>query len=253
MTASESSATMSSSMSPSIAGAVSGEWPPVAMNRLIANFAELKRKLEAAARGPGMPLAGVRLLTPVPWPSKVVAYPVNYHDHGAEMSVGYRANNQGFFLKPPSAISGPSDPIVLPVNDGRRIDHECELAIIIGQRRTRHPARASYRDYIFGYSCLIDAVIRGQGRARRAQGVRYVLPGRPLDRHRGRDRRCRVAASGHAVGQRRDQAGRQHARSRARYSRHDRDGVVDHDALSRATSSRPARRPASDRSGRATR
>ena len=143
------------------AGAVSGEWPPVAMNRLIANFAELKRKLEAAARGPGIPLAGVRLLTPVPWPSKVVAYPVNYHDHGAEMSVGYRANNQGFFLKPPSAISGPSDPIVLPVNDGRRIDHECELAIIIG-RQGRDIPRSRYRDYIFGYSCLIDAVIRGK-------------------------------------------------------------------------------------------
>src|SRR5688572_6135753 len=97
-----------------IAGATPGEWPPVAMNRLIANFAEMKGRLEQAA-GPGAPLASVRLLTPVPWPSKVVAYPVNYHDHGAEMHVGYRASNQGFFLKPPSSISGPSDPIVLPV------------------------------------------------------------------------------------------------------------------------------------------
>ena len=144
-----------------IAGAASGEWPPVAMNRLIANFAELKRKLESAARGQGVALAGVRLLTPVPWPSKVVAYPVNYHDHGAEMRVGYRANNQGFFLKPPSSISGPSDPIVLPVNAGRRIDHECELAVIIG-REGRDIPRERTRNYVFGYSCLIDAVIRGK-------------------------------------------------------------------------------------------
>jgi 2-keto-4-pentenoate hydratase/2-oxohepta-3-ene-1,7-dioic acid hydratase in catechol pathway len=141
-------------------GAMPGEWPPVAMNRLIANFAELKRKLEVASREPGVPLASVRLLTPVPWPSKVVAYPVNYHEHGREMRVGYRASNQGFFLKPPSSISGPADPIVLPVNSGRRIDHECELAIIIG-REGRDISRERCRDHIFGYSCLIDAVIRG--------------------------------------------------------------------------------------------
>ena len=144
-----------------IAGATPGEWPPVAMNRLIAHFVELKRKLEVAARGQGTPLAGVRLLTPVPWPSKIVAYPVNYQDHGVEMGAGYRASNQGFFLKPPSAVSGPSDPLVLPVNAGRRIDHECELAIIIG-KEGRDVPRDRYRDYIFGYSCLIDAVIRGK-------------------------------------------------------------------------------------------
>src|SRR5262245_25055208 len=113
-----------------IAGVTPGEWPPVGVNRLIANFAALKPKLEVAGRGPGTPLSNLRLLTPVPGPSKIVAYPVNYHDHGAEMSVGYRANNQGFFLKPPSSLSGPADPIVLPLNSGRRIDHECELAII---------------------------------------------------------------------------------------------------------------------------
>ena len=96
-----------------------GQWPPVAMNRLIANFPKYRAKLEAAAKGPGKPLSSVRLLTPVPWPNKVVAYPVNYHAHGVEMGSSYRANNQGFFLKPPSSLSGPADPIVLPVKIGR--------------------------------------------------------------------------------------------------------------------------------------
>jgi 2-keto-4-pentenoate hydratase/2-oxohepta-3-ene-1,7-dioic acid hydratase in catechol pathway len=144
-----------------LVGATAGEWPPVAMNRLIANFAEFRAKLESASRGPGKKLADVRLLTPIPWPNKVIAYPVNYHEHGIEMGSTYRANNQGFFLKPPSALSGPSDPIVLPVNANRRIDHECELAIIVG-RQGRDIARAQYRDYVFGFSCLIDAVIRGK-------------------------------------------------------------------------------------------
>ncbi|HEY4263850.1 MAG TPA: fumarylacetoacetate hydrolase family protein [Micropepsaceae bacterium] len=144
-----------------IADGRTGEWPPVAMTRLIANFAQHRDALErAGASGEGVPLARVKLLTPVPWPNKVIAYPVNYHEHGAEMGASYRANNQGFFLKPPSALSGPSDPIVLPVNAGRRIDHECELAIIIA-RQGRDIPRERWREYAFGYSCLIDAVIRG--------------------------------------------------------------------------------------------
>ena len=142
-------------------GAHPGEWPPVAMNRLIAEFAEFRPKLDRAVSGRPVPLKSVRLLTPVPWPNKVVAYPVNYHEHGVEMGSSYRANNQGFFLKPPSALSGPADPIVLPVNSGRRIDHECELAIIIG-KQGRDIRRADWREYVFGYSCLIDAVIRGK-------------------------------------------------------------------------------------------
>jgi 2-keto-4-pentenoate hydratase/2-oxohepta-3-ene-1,7-dioic acid hydratase in catechol pathway len=144
-----------------IAEVRSGEWPPVGMLRLIANFARHRDALErAAASGEGVALTNVRLLTPVPWPNKVIAYPVNYHEHGIEMGSSYRANNQGFFFKPPSALSGPAEPIQLPVNAGRRIDHECELAVVIG-REGRDIAREDWRDYTFGYSCLIDAVIRG--------------------------------------------------------------------------------------------
>src|SRR5882757_124020 len=138
-----------------------GAWPPVAMNRLIAEFAEYRGKIERAASGKGVPLNSVKLLTPVPWPNKIIAYPVNYHAHGVEMGSSYRANNQGFFLKPPSALSGPADSIVLPVNAGRRIDYECELAIIIA-KQGRDVPREAWRDYVFGYSCLIDAVIRGK-------------------------------------------------------------------------------------------
>lgn len=144
-----------------IADAQPGAWPPVAMNRLIAEFSEYRGRIERAASGAGVPLDGVKLLTPVPWPNKIIAYPVNYHEHGIEMNAAYRASNQGFFLKPPSALSGPADPIVLPVNAGRRIDHECELAIIIA-KEGRDVPRELWRDYVFGYSCLIDAVIRGK-------------------------------------------------------------------------------------------
>ncbi len=135
--------------------------PAVAMNRLIAAFPRLRAQLQAASARPGIALAGVRLLTPIPAASKVIAYPINYHDHGIEMGRESRANNLGFFLKPPSSLCGASDAIVLPAIEGRRIDHECELAIIIG-KRGRDIAREDWQDYVFGYSCLMDIVVRGK-------------------------------------------------------------------------------------------
>jgi 2-keto-4-pentenoate hydratase/2-oxohepta-3-ene-1,7-dioic acid hydratase in catechol pathway len=139
-----------------------GEWPPVGMNRLIAHYHNKISVLEAAIVGrKGQPLSAVALDTPVPWPSKIIAYPANYHAHAEEMGRDYRANTQGFFLKPPSSLSGPNDPIVLPLNAGRRIDHECELGIIIG-KVCRDVHRDNWRACVFGYTLLIDAVIRGK-------------------------------------------------------------------------------------------
>jgi len=135
-------------------------WPPVGVTRLIAEFASRKDGL-AASSAPAVPLSSVRLETPVPWPSKVVAFPVNYHDHAAEMGAGYRASTQGFFLKPPSSLSGPSDPIVLPQLPGRRIDHECELGIVIG-KTARNVKPQDWHEFVFGYCCLIDVVVRGK-------------------------------------------------------------------------------------------
>ncbi len=137
-------------------------WPPVAANQLIADFdAHLPDIMSFLESANSIPLAEVTLQTPVPWPNKVIAYPVNYHAHGKEMQANYRATNQGFFLKPSSAVSGPSDAIVLPDLPGREIHHECELAIIIG-RQARSIDRNDWQTYVFGYACLLDMVVRGK-------------------------------------------------------------------------------------------
>jgi 2-keto-4-pentenoate hydratase/2-oxohepta-3-ene-1,7-dioic acid hydratase in catechol pathway len=144
-----------------LTGSAVTAWPSVAMNQLIAGFAGMAPELRKAAERPGVPLASVKLLTPVPAASKVIAYPINYHDHGIEMGRETRATNLGFFLKPPSSLCGASEPIVLPALPGRRIDHECELAIVIGTR-CRDVKRADWASVIFGYSCLMDIVVRGK-------------------------------------------------------------------------------------------
>lgn len=144
------------------AGVDPDAWPPVGMLCLIAGFAERRAAIEAAAaRAVPLPLSSVRLDTPVPWPSKVIAYPVNYHAHGKEMSAAYRADAQGFFLKPPSSVSGPADPVVLPALPAREVHHECELGIVIG-RTARGIGRAEAMDCVFGYACLLDMVVRGR-------------------------------------------------------------------------------------------
>ena len=144
------------------AGYAGDVWPPIGMIQLIAAFSEKKEALERAMAGAvTLPLSSVHLDTPIPWPSKVIAYPVNYVAHGKEMASASRADTQGFFLKAPSSLSGASDAIVLPELQGKEFHHECELAIIIG-RRGRHIRRADALDYIFGYACLIDVTVRGK-------------------------------------------------------------------------------------------
>lgn len=138
------------------------EWPAMGMVRLIRDFDHLRASIEAALPDlPRLKLAQVRLETPIAWPNKIIAYPVNYHAHGREMQAQYRATNQGFFLKPNSALSGPADPVVLPNVPGREVHHESELAIIIG-KECRAVSREDWRDVVFGYSCLLDMVVRGR-------------------------------------------------------------------------------------------
>jgi 2-keto-4-pentenoate hydratase/2-oxohepta-3-ene-1,7-dioic acid hydratase in catechol pathway len=143
-------------------GQDAGEWPPVGMNRVIAQISTHRPLIEQALHTlRRIPLAQVVLRTPIPWPNKVIAYPVNYHDHGREMQAGYRADHQGFFLKPPSSLSGAGEPIQLPVVPGREVHHEAELGIVIG-KECRGIKRDDWQDVVFGYACLLDMVVRGK-------------------------------------------------------------------------------------------
>jgi 2-keto-4-pentenoate hydratase/2-oxohepta-3-ene-1,7-dioic acid hydratase in catechol pathway len=145
------------------------EWPPVGIVRVIAAFGALRPAIEAAAdAGPGLPLAEVRLDTPVPWPHNLLALPNNYAAHTAEMrespfAVGSGAapGEAGFFMKAASSMIGAADAIALPDRPDRIFHHECELAIVIG-KRARFVKAADALDYIFGYACLLDITMRGK-------------------------------------------------------------------------------------------
>ena len=63
------------------------------------------------------------------------------------------------FLKPPSAVIAPEEPIVLP-RISQRVDYEGELAIIIGRRCYHLTDNEDVSPYILGYTCLNDVTAR---------------------------------------------------------------------------------------------
>jgi 2-keto-4-pentenoate hydratase/2-oxohepta-3-ene-1,7-dioic acid hydratase in catechol pathway len=107
---------------------------------------------------PGTPveLSGSRLLAPV-LPSKIVAIGLNYRDHAAEQGKAVPAEPM-MFLKPSTSVIGPGEPILLPDGAGR-IDHEAEVAVVIG-RRGFEVSEADALGHVFGLTCLNDVTAR---------------------------------------------------------------------------------------------
>jgi len=113
-------------------------------------FAGLKRT------GRSVPLESTRLLAPTV-PSKIVCIGLNYKKHAEEMGKPLPVEPR-LFMKPPSALLDPSGVVLLP-EDSERVEHEAELAAIIGRTATRvTPSEAL--DYVVGYTCLDDVTAR---------------------------------------------------------------------------------------------
>ncbi|MVN78716.1 ureidoglycolate lyase [Hymenobacter sp. HMF4947] len=104
------------------------------------------------AECPPLP-AGVRLGPCVARSSKLIGIGLNYRQHGAETGLGTPLEPV-FFLKAPSAISGPHDDVVLP-RDATKLDYEAELAFVIGRRASYVP-EAEALSYVAGYTILND-------------------------------------------------------------------------------------------------
>ena len=126
--------------------------------------------------GARFPVADVRLLAPV-LPSKVVAVDGNYPG-GPRGSDGPPAEPV-LFLKPSTAVAGPQDSIAYPAKITERIEHEGELAVIIGRLcRDVPPHRAA--EVIFGYACANDVTARDlaerDGQWTRAKGFDTFCP-----------------------------------------------------------------------------
>jgi 2-keto-4-pentenoate hydratase/2-oxohepta-3-ene-1,7-dioic acid hydratase in catechol pathway len=102
-------------------------------------------------------LAEVRLVAPAE-PSKIVCIGRNYAAHAAEL--GNEVPKEPLmFLKPPSAVIGPEEPIVLP-QYSNKVEHEGELGIVIGKRCSHLSDADDPLGYVLGYTCLNDVTAR---------------------------------------------------------------------------------------------
>jgi 2-keto-4-pentenoate hydratase/2-oxohepta-3-ene-1,7-dioic acid hydratase in catechol pathway len=103
-----------------------------------------------------VPMQRARLLPPVT-PSKIVCVGRNYRKHAAEL--GNEVPNEPLlFLKPPSALLAHGETILLP-SASSRVEHEGELAVVIGKRLTRVSTLEAEAG-IFGLTVANDVTAR---------------------------------------------------------------------------------------------
>jgi 2-keto-4-pentenoate hydratase/2-oxohepta-3-ene-1,7-dioic acid hydratase in catechol pathway len=124
----------------------------------------------------------VRLLAPAE-PSKIVCIGRNYREHARELNHPIPSEPL-FFLKPPSSVIGPGDEIRRPMDLSQRVDHEGELAVVIGKRCYKLREDEDVSPYIVGYTCLNDVTARDlqnkDGQWSRAKGFDTFCPIGPV-------------------------------------------------------------------------
>jgi 2-keto-4-pentenoate hydratase/2-oxohepta-3-ene-1,7-dioic acid hydratase in catechol pathway len=104
-----------------------------------------------------VPESEVKFLPPIN-PSKIVCVGRNYAEHAAEL--GHEVPKEPLlFLKAPSSIITNGEDIVIP-NQSNQVEHEGELAIVIGEKCKNLAEIDNTTDYIFGFMCLNDVTAR---------------------------------------------------------------------------------------------
>src|SRR3989475_10060935 len=97
----------------------------------------------------GCPLAGI---------GKMVCIGLNYTDHAAEVGMAL-PKEPTLFIKAPSAICGPDDPIVRP-RGASKLDYEVELGVVLGHD-ARYVEEADALRYVAAYCLVNDVSERG--------------------------------------------------------------------------------------------
>ncbi|PTM59280.1 fumarylacetoacetate hydrolase family protein [Desmospora activa] len=105
------------------------------------------------------PVAAPTALPAPVHPRKLIAIGRNYAKHAAEK--GNEVPTEPlFFLVSPTAIIADGETIRLP-NREDRIEHEAELAVVIGTPGKNIPEEQAW-DHIWGYTCALDITNRVQ-------------------------------------------------------------------------------------------
>lgn len=120
--------------------------------------------------------SGVRLVAPSIDRPRIFGAGLNYVAHAKESGMAIPEIPM-LFMKPDTALCGPEDPIVYPLEAGR-VDYECELTVVIGRGGRRIP-ESKVAEHILGYTCGNDVSQRPIQRAEMKMGT--LLVGKAFD------------------------------------------------------------------------
>jgi 2-keto-4-pentenoate hydratase/2-oxohepta-3-ene-1,7-dioic acid hydratase in catechol pathway len=138
-------------------------------------------------------------------PSKIVCVGRNYAAHAKELGNEVPSVPMLFF-KPPSALIGPGEPIVLP-STSQQVEYEAEIGVVIGIR-LQGATEAEAERGIGGFVCVNDVTCRDlqktDGQWGRAKGYDTFCPVGPVVRN-GLDWRA-LEVIGRVNGQERQRA-----------------------------------------------
>jgi 2-keto-4-pentenoate hydratase/2-oxohepta-3-ene-1,7-dioic acid hydratase in catechol pathway len=109
------------------------------------------RRMEA-----NIPISQVRLMAPIS-PTKIICVGRNYVAHAKEHQADV-PDSPLLFLKPPSSIIGPDETILLPPQSDH-VEHEAELAVIIGKQGRWIPVQNALQ-HVLGYTIANDVTAR---------------------------------------------------------------------------------------------
>lgn len=124
------------------------------------------------------PLSSLRLMPPTGTRPTIACAARNYRAHAAELQNAV-PDYPLIFLKPSSALISEGGAIALPRHDSDDVQHEGELAVVIG-RRAADVALEEADDVIFGYTLFNDVTARDiqrqEGKFTRAKGYDTFAP-----------------------------------------------------------------------------
>jgi 2-keto-4-pentenoate hydratase/2-oxohepta-3-ene-1,7-dioic acid hydratase in catechol pathway len=130
---------------------------PGTLPELIAQGADLLRIGRSLGQSPAIDLNAVRLLPPVPVPSKILCVGLNYDDHLEESGLKKPAYPE-IFARFATSLIAHQEPIRRP-RESVALDYEAELAVVIGKPGRRIPQEQAL-DHVAGYSLFNDASVR---------------------------------------------------------------------------------------------
>jgi 2-keto-4-pentenoate hydratase/2-oxohepta-3-ene-1,7-dioic acid hydratase in catechol pathway len=150
-----------------IPAAWQGPKPPHSVKEILKRGGPCFEKVAELAQSTQIktPIDEVKLLAPIPQPSKVLALAGNYAEHIQEAGLALGLSDSPRqttvprpFLMPPTVVIGPDEEIPWPVYS-EKIDYEIELAVIIGKKgKAIMPEDAL--EYVAGYTICNDISAR---------------------------------------------------------------------------------------------